>query len=271
MSVSEIKTLVGLTQVLAKSTAISALEMTSSAKTSHIGSCLSVVDILSACLIIKSRIEPKSKVLLSKGHAAAALYACLHHLGELGSEALENFCSDGSSLYGHVNHFAADWIPLSTGSLGHGLPFSVGIASGKQMKKEEGNVYVIISDGECNEGTTWESALIANKLRLDNLKVIIDRNQIQSLGRTEEVLPLEPLKDKWEAFGWTAHVIDGHDTEQILLRILEPAAGPVCVIADTVKGHGVQFMEGKLAWHYKSLSENELVEAKKQIESKYAK
>lgn len=271
MSATEIKTLVGLTQALAKSTAISALEMTSSAKTSHIGSCLSVVDILSACLMIKSRIEPKSTVLLSKGHAAAALYASLHHLGELGGEGLENFCSDGSSLYGHVNHFAANWIPLSTGSLGHGLPFSVGIAIGKQIKEEEGNVYVIISDGECNEGTTWESALIGNKFKLTNLRVIIDRNKIQSLGRTEEILPLEPLKEKWEAFGWTTHVIDGHDTEQILLRILEPSTGPVCIIADTVKGHGVQFMEDKLAWHYKSLNENELIEAKKQIESKYAK
>ncbi len=271
MSASEIKNLVGLTQSLAKSTAISALEMTSSAKTSHIGSCLSVVDILSACLIIKSRLEPKSKVLLSKGHAAAALYACLHHLGELSGQSLENFCSDGSSLYGHVNHFATDWIPLSTGSLGHGFPFAAGIAIGKKLKEEEGNVYVVISDGECNEGTTWESALIGNKFNLTNLRVIIDRNQIQSLGRTEEILPLEPIKDKWEAFGWTTYVIDGHDTEQILLRILEPSNRPVCVIADTVKGHGVQFMEDKLAWHYKSLDENELVEAKKQIESKYAK
>jgi transketolase len=271
MSASEIKTLVGLTQALAKSTAISALEMTSSAKTSHVGSCLSVVDILASCLIIKSRLEPKSKVVLSKGHAAAALYACLHHLGELGGQSLENFCSDGFSLYGHVNHLAADWIPLSTGSLGHGLPFSVGIAIGKKLKEEVGNVYVIISDGECNEGTTWESALIGNKFNLTNLRVIIDRNRIQSLGRTEEILPLEPLKDKWEAFGWITHVIDGHDTEQILLRILEPSNGPVCVIADTVKGHGVLFMEDKLAWHYKSLDENELVEAKKQIESKYAK
>ena len=270
MSATEIKTLVGLTRALAKSTAISALDMTSSAQTSHIGSCLSVVDILSACLMIKSRIEPQAKVLLSKGHAAAALYASLYHLGELEDQGLENFCADGSSLYGHVNHFAADWIPLSTGSLGHGFPFSVGIAIGKQMKKEEGNVYVIISDGECNEGTTWESALLGNKLLLTNLKVIIDRNQIQSLGRTEEVLPLEPLKEKWEAFGWITHVIDGHDTEQILMRMLESSTGPVCIIADTVKGHGVQFMEDKLAWHYKSLNENELVEAKKQIDSKYA-
>lgn len=271
MSATEIKTLVGLTQELAKSTAISALEMTSSANSSHIGSCLSAVDILSACLMIKSRIEPKSKVLLSKGHAAAALYASLHHLGELGGQGLEDFCSDGSSLYGHVNHFAAKWIPLSTGSLGHGLPFSAGIAIGKQMKREEGNVYVIISDGECNEGTTWESALIGNKFHLTNLRVIIDRNQIQSLGRTEQVLPLEPLKEKWEAFGWATHVIDGHDIEQILVRMLEPSLAPVCVIANTVKGHGVQFMEDELAWHYKSLNSNELIEAKKQIESKYTK
>lgn len=271
MSADELKTLIGLTRSLAKSTAISALDMTSSAKTSHIGSCLSVVDILSACLMIKSRIEPQAKVLLSKGHAAAALYASLHHLDELEAQGLENFCADGSSLYGHVNHFAANWIPLSTGSLGHGFPFSVGVALGKQMKKEEGNVYVIISDGECNEGTTWESALLGNKFRLTNLRVIIDRNQIQSLGRTEEVLPLEPLKEKWEAFGWNTHLIDGHNTEQILLKILEPSTRPVCIIAETVKGRGVQFMEDKLAWHYKSLNESQLIEAKKQIESKYAK
>lgn len=271
MKAREFEILVDLSRSLAKSTAISALEMTSLAKTSHIGSCLSVVDILSACLIVKSRIESKSKVLLSKGHAAAALYAALYHLGELSSLDLENFCSDGSSLYGHVNHFAANAIPLSTGSLGHGLPFSVGVAIGKQRKAEEGNVYVIISDGECNEGTTWESALIGNKMCLTNLKVIIDRNRIQSLGRTEEILPLEPLKEKWEAFGWTTHVIDGHDTEQILRKILEHSKAPVCIIAETVKGHGVNFMEDKLEWHYKALNESELVEAKKQIESKYSK
>lgn len=269
MSAAEFDNLVNLSRSLAKSAAISALEMTSAAKTSHIGSCLSTVDILSACLMIKSRNEPKSEVLLSKGHAAAALYASLHHLGELGGQELEKFCSDGSSLYGHVNHFAANWIRLSTGSLGHGLPFSIGIAIGKQMKQEEGNVYVIISDGECNEGTTWESALIGNKLGLTNLKVVIDRNRIQSLGRTEEILPLEPLKEKWEAFGWITHIIDGHDTGQILSKLLEPSGGPVCVIANTIKGHGVQFMEDQLEWHYKSLNGNELAEAKQQIEAKY--
>ena len=250
---------------VAQTSALHALEMTSSAKTSHIGSCLSVVDLISSCLVIKAKIEPNSEVLLSKGHAAAALYAALYELGQLNEKNLLNFSKNGSSIYGHVNHFASAWIPLSTGSLGHGFPFGLGMALGKHLKNQSGAVYVIISDGECNEGTTWESALVASSLKLGNLKIIIDRNQIQSLGRTEEVLPLEPLKEKWEAFGWKTVTLNGHDHKEIIRVLTEPSQIPVCVIANTIKGHGVDFMEDKLEWHYKSPNPEQLIEAKSQI------
>ncbi len=262
--------LVTESRILAKASTINALEMTSAAKTSHIGSCLSVTDILSACLAIKSQFAPESEVLLSKGHAAAILYAALHELGKLDGTELKDFCSNGSSIYGHVNHFASNWIPLSTGSLGHGFPFALGIAVGKKKKKIDGKVYVIISDGECNEGTTWETALLANKLNLTNLRVIIDRNKIQSLGRTEEVLPLEPLSEKWKAFGWSSLHVNGHNTEELIRALLEPSPKPVCIIADTIKGHGVDFMEDKLEWHYKALNQAELLDAVSQIEAKYS-
>ena len=270
MGSTSVSKLVAESRILAKASTIGALEMTSAAKTSHIGSCLSVTDILSACLVIKSEFAPESEVLLSKGHAAAVLYAALYELGKLDGTETKDFCSNGSSIYGHVNHFASTWIPLSTGSLGHGFPFALGIALGKKKKELNGNVYVIISDGECNEGTTWESALIANKLNLTNLRVIIDRNKIQSLGGTEEILPLEPLREKWEAFGWSSWHIDGHNTEVLIRALLEPSMKPVCIIADTIKGHGVDFMENKLEWHYKALSQVELLDAISQIQSKYS-
>lgn len=260
--------IVGLAAQISKNSAQQALEMISAARTSHIGSCLSVIDVLCACLVIKYKTEPNSQVLLSKGHAAAALYAALHELNQLNVDNLSSFSENGSSIYGHVNHHASSWIPLSTGSLGHGLPFGLGMAHGKKIKHENGNIYVVISDGECNEGTTWESALIANKLKLGNLKLIIDRNRFQSLGRTEDIVPLEPLKQKWEAFGWKTIEVDGHDLNEIVEALTQQTEGPVCVIAHTIKGHGVDFMEDKLEWHYRSPNPEQLIEAKSQFRNK---
>lgn len=255
-------------ELIAKQARISCLRMTHVSKASHIGSCLSVVDILTVAYIEKfsSPSVENYDVILSKGHAAAALYATLSALGKL-NYSLDSYCKDSSPLYGHVNHHASKHIPLSTGSLGHGLPFAVGVALAKKINGIQGKTLVIISDGECNEGTTWESALLANHHNLSNLIVIIDRNGIQSLGDTENVLQLESLIDKWKSFGWATIEIDGHNISQIKEEISQNMDKPLCLIAKTIKGKGVDFMENELAWHYKSPSETELIEAIQKIES----
>jgi transketolase len=251
---------------------ITALKMTSSAQSSHIGSALSVIEILSALYSAKKLTHEETgldsiKIVFSKGHAAAGLYAVMHSLGYLTDPQIVSFCDDGSLIYGHVSHLVSPAIELSTGSLGHGLPFGLGIAKASKLNHQDATrVYVVISDGECDEGTTWESALLANQFELNNLCVIIDRNQIQSLGHTESILKLEPLRDKWESFGWNVLEVNGQDVNQITESIFE-FNGPLCIIANTKKGAGVSFMEGQLAWHYKAPSRNELSSAIREIKS----
>ena len=242
------------------------LKITSFAKNAHIGSCLSCIDILAALFKFKqnSLIQKNTvhEVIVSKGHAAAAVYGVLCAMGEIEESKLDEFCKNGSQFYGHVNHLSHPWIKLSTGSLGHGLPFGIGLAMSKKLNFDQKNekIFVLMSDGELNEGTTWESALIANRFNLDNVICVVDRNQIQSFGRTEEVMPLEPLADKWRAFGWKCLTIDGHDQEQIL-KLLNDHEGPTVILADTVKGKGVSFMEDSLDWHYKSPNSEQLSQA----------
>ena len=255
---------------LAKSVApqsrITALKMTAAAQSSHIGSSLSAIEILATLYSYKLRSYSESdedsiKVVFSKGHAASGLYAVMHTLGYLSDSEIESFCADESLLYGHVSHLVSPAIELSTGSLGHGLPFGLGMAKAAKIQmNDQQRIFVVISDGECDEGTTWESALLANQLELNNLCVIIDRNHIQSLGHTESVLKLEPLKEKWVSFGWTTVEIDGQSIDEITKAVIN-FNGPLCVIADTLKGAGVSFMENQLAWHYKSPSPKDLESA----------
>ena len=174
--------------------------------------------------------------------AAAGLYAVLHSLGLLNSD-LDDFCKDNSKIYGHINHLASSHISLSTGSLGHGLPFGVGIALANKLKKSNSKVFVVISDGELNEGTTWESALFAGHHSLSNLVVVIDRNRIQSLGFTEDTLKLDPIDEKWQSFGWNTVEIDGHNYGEILDAAILETTKPLCVVANTIKGKGVTYME----------------------------
>lgn len=251
---------------LARNSRIHVLEMTHSSKASHIGSCLSVIDILAAAFTYKTNFSEINKVqiLLSKGHAAGALYAVLAELTLLESD-LTDYCLDDSKLYGHVNHLASEAIPLSTGSLGHGMPFALGMALASKLKLDGNRVIAVISDGECNEGTTWESALIANQFKLDNFIVIIDRNRIQSLGPTEDTIQLEPLGDKWSSFGWRIVNVDGHNCLDVLTALTTDSAGPLCIIASTIKGKGVSYMENAVEWHYKSPNENELAIAKEEV------
>lgn len=241
---------------------ISSLKMTSEAKTSHIGACLSVIDILATLFTLKVNLpsHQHNNIILSKGHAAAALYSVLDSMELLKTE-LNEYCKNGSQLYGHINHHASADIPLSTGSLGHGLPFALGMAFSARIKRESTGTFVVISDGELNEGTTWESALVAGHHALDNLTVIIDRNGIQSLGFTEDIVKLDSIAAKWNAFNWLTIEIDGHNIDEIIHALMLESDKPKCIIANTVKGKGVSFMEGELKWHYKSASSDELLSA----------
>lgn len=254
-------------RMAAKSSRKNSIRITSATKSSHVGSSLSVIDILAVLFSMKKNdLESNDDtVILSKGHAAAALYSVLDFFDYLDT-SLDTYCLDSSLIYGHVNHHASVEISLSTGSLGHGMPFGLGVAIGKRKRNSLAKTYVVISDGEINEGTTWESALIASHMNLSNLVVIVDRNRIQSLGFTEDTLKLEPLIDKWIAFGWNVKEIDGHSYDEILSNLSSNDGRPTCLIANTIKGKGVSFMENTIAWHYKSASELELTQAFAEID-----
>jgi transketolase len=262
------KEFVKLAEYSARIARVSALNMTAKARASHIGSCLSVIDILALLFSVKlnSQSNKNDDVILSKGHAAAALYATLEAYNLLDADP-KSFCENGSKIYGHVNHHVSSHIPLSTGSLGHGLPFGVGLALARKKRKLNELTIVVMSDGELNEGTTWESALISAHQELTNLIVVIDRNNIQSLGFTEQTLKLEPLDAKWISFGWETRIVNGHDFEELFDAIYTTSNKPLCVIAETVKGKGVSFMENTIEWHYKSASDSELVTAVIEIEN----
>ncbi len=243
------------------------LKMTSSAGAPHVGSALSVVDILSVLYTGTANINPQNLksddrdiVILSKGHAASALYSVLALQGFFPIEWLSDYCENGSVLGGHVNSKGVPGVEFSSGSLGHGLPYGVGIALSRKRSFIGGHIYVVVSDGECDEGTTWESAMIANHFNLDNLTVIVDRNGLQSLTFTEDTMKLEPFEDKWKAFGWKTQSISGHDFSSMKFS-LSSFSGPKCLIANTIKGKGIKFMENTVLWHYKSLMEKDLKSA----------
>lgn len=260
---------------LARDIRAHALRMCAAAQASHIGSCLSVADILAVLYAKVLRHDPRNpqwsdrdRLILSKGHAAAAVYAALAELDFFSKSTLTTYCQDGSQLTGHVSH-AVPGVEVSTGSLGHGLPIGCGMAMAACRENLPWNVYVILSDGELDEGSTWEAALFAGHHDLNKLTAIIDYNKIQSFGSVADVLGLEPLADKWRSFGWTVCEVDGHNHEQIvdcLTTCKSHMNKPTCVIAHTVKGRGVSFMEGQLAWHYRSPSSAELRAALSEVE-----
>jgi transketolase len=208
------------------------------------------------------------ELIISKGHAAAGAYAVLAHSGYIPLDLLETYSMNGSPLGGHVTSTHVPVINLSTGSLGHGLPFSVGRALAKKRLGIKGQSFVILSDGECDEGTTWESALLASQLELNNLIVVIDRNRIQSLAGTEETLKLEPLIDKWLAFNWNVLEVNGHDHVELETAFKE-SDKPLLIIANTIKGKGVSFMEETVLWHYRPPSEEDLSLAISEINRNY--
>ncbi len=238
------------------------VRMTNKANASHIGSCLSMADLLAVLygkiLRLDSR-DPewpdRDRFVLSKGHGCAALYAVLAESGFFPVGWLESFYQNGSPLAGHATHKDVPGVEVSTGSLGHGLPMATGMALAAKRDGKSYRVFCLLSDGELNEGSTWEPILFAPHHKLDNLIAIVDYNKIQSLGRVKEVIDLDPLADKWRAFRWAVREIDGHDLAAICHALTEvpyEPNRPSCIVAHTVKGKGVSFMEDKLLWHYRA-------------------
>jgi len=246
------------------------IEQSFRAGVGHIGSCLSIADVMAALYGAVLRGDGdgdpnRDRFILSKGHAVLALYAALHEVGRLDSSDLNTYCTDGTAVSGHPDHALAP-IELSTGSLGQGLSVGVGLALGTRLSDSPSRIFVLLSDAECNEGAVWEAAMFGAQHALGNLVAIIDANDQQALGRASEVLDMEPLPERWRAFGWDAHEVDGNDPDALaaLLDALgtAPKTGkPHVVLARTTFGKGVSYMESQLHWHYWPMSEELYVQA----------
>jgi transketolase len=237
------------------------IERSFAAGVGHIGSALSIADLVAvlwgAVLRQPGTTDPyRDRFILSKGHACLALYAAMRYLDLLDDETFAGYCSDGSLLAAHPGH-ALPGIDLSTGSLGQGLSVGCGLAHGLRLQGSPARVYVLLSDAECNEGQVWEAAMFAGHHRLGNLVAVVDWNGVQALGATRDILDMGPVAQKWRAFGWDVAEVDGHDPDA-LLAVLSPHAGsgdrPRVIIAQTVLGKRVSFMEGQVPWHYLNLT-----------------
>ena len=253
------------TQILAKKIRISALKMVHRAKASHIGSALSITDILAVLYgevmnfnVANQNLNSRDRFILSKGHACVAVYATLAEMGFISKDALETYGDDFSWLMNHISH-KVNGVEFSTGSLGHGLPFGVGKALAAKARRERWRTFVLLSDGEMDEGANWEALMFAVHHKLSNLTAIIDYNKLQSLDSVANTLGLEPLADKLKAFGCSVHEIYGHD-HRLLAEVLSSVANekPTVIIAHTTKGMGVSFMENRVEWHYKNPNDEQL-------------
>ena len=234
------------------------LKISNSAKSSHLGSSLSIVDIL---VVLYKSILKKNIFILSKGHACLALYCILQKFNYISRKVLQSYGKNNTILLSHVSH-KVPGVEFSTGSLGHGLPYAVGRALAEKINKKNKKIYVLISDGELNEGTTWESLLFASFHKLDNLIIIIDYNKIQSLDYTKNILKLEPIDKKLISFGCKVIRINGHSFSQLYKSLsFNNKNKPLIIICDTIKGKGISFMENSILWHYKSPSNDELKKA----------
>jgi transketolase len=250
------------------------LDRSKRANVGHIGSSLSVADILAALYgSVLRDVAPddpdRDRFILSKGHAALGLYAALSLCGVLPEDRLDSYCSDGTSLGGHPEH-ALDGVDFSTGSLGHGLSIGCGAALAARLQGSKRRVFVLLSDAELNEGSVWEAVMFAGQHRLGNLVAVIDANGQQALGATREVLDLEPIAERFAAFRWDAAEVDGHDPDGLAERIrdLETSVGaPHALVARTVFGKGVSYMEGKLDWHYWPMSDEQYAQASAELDA----
>lgn len=262
---------------LAQKIRIHALRMTNSGKSSHIASAFSIADILSVLYGSFLNIDPKNpqksdrdRFILSKGHAGAAVYAVLAEVGFFPVQKLKSHYQDGSDLSGHVSHKGIPGVELSTGSLGHGLGVGCGMAFSAKLTKKTHRVVILLSDGECDEGSNWEAILFAGHHKLDNLIAIVDYNKIQALTSVSKTLELEPFKDKWVSFGWEVEETNGHDHLSIqnsLQRLDANTGAPKVLICHTTKGKGVSFMEDSVLWHYRTAQGEEFIAALDELEA----
>lgn len=246
-------------RALAKAIRRHSVDMVHNSHASHIAAALSAADILAVLYADILRYDPRDphmedrdRFVMSKGHAGVAVYSALAEAGFFPVEELEHYYMNGSVLSGHISHKGVPGVELSTGSLGHGVAVACGMAMAAKSQERPYKVYALVGDGECNEGVIWEMALNAAQYALDNFTVIVDRNGMQAMGNCEDLMRMEPMVDKWRSFGWTViDVKDGHDHEQLRRAFAAPFDGrPKCIIARTVKGKGVSFMENVLRWHY---------------------
>jgi transketolase len=253
------------------------LRMTHAGGSSHVASGLSCADILAVLYTDVLHVDPaaprrddRDRFVMSKGHAGAAVYAALAERGFIDRDLLSQHYRNGSLLSGHVSHVGIAGVELSTGSLGHGLSVGTGMAWWARKSAASWRAFVLLSDGECDEGSVWEAAMFAAHHQLSNLVAVVDYNKLQSLTTTEETLALEPFADKWRAFGWDLVEVDGHDHEALAAALAvprgAPPAKPRCVLAHTTKGKGVSYMENQVLWHYRPPSADDLALALAELE-----
>ena len=261
------------TQLLAKNIRCNALKMVHRAKASHIASALSIIDVLAVLYgqvmhfdADNEHLVTRDRFILSKGHACVAVYSTLAEVGIIENEQLTTYGDDFSWLMNHISH-KVPGVEFSTGSLGHGLPFGVGKALAAKARGQSWRTYVLLSDGEMDEGSNWEAMMFSAHHKLTHLVAIIDYNKLQSLDSIANTLGLEPMVDKLTAFGWAVHEIDGHDHQQIANALITLHQDkPSVIIAHTIKGKGVSFMENKVEWHYKNPNDEQLERALAELE-----
>ncbi len=252
------------------------IKMIYTAQSGHPGGSLSCIDILICLYFHQMKIKPENplwenrdRFILSKGHAAPALYAALAELGYFPKENLCTLRQVGSTLQGHPDMRKTPGIDMSTGSLGNGLSIGIGMALSARLSKKDYHVYVLIGDGECDEGEVWEAAMAAAKYKLDNLTVICDFNRVQLDGPIDKIMPLDSLSEKWKAFNWNVIEINGHKIEEILKALDEAnqtKSKSTIIVAHTIKGKGVSFMEGKFQWHGRAPNKEEYKIALQELE-----
>ncbi len=255
------------------------LEMTHLSRGSHIGAIFSLAEIMATLYAGVLNVDPanpkmpdRDRLILSKGHAGAAVYAALAERGFFPVEELSTHYANGSRLSGHVSHKGVPGVEFSTGSLGHGLAVAAGMALGGKKDKADWRVFCVMGDGECDEGSVWEAALQAHQYKLDNLIAVVDHNRMQSLDFCENTIALEPFTDKWAAFGWNVIQVDGHDTDALSAAFAQAEKNrgtekPIVIIAETTKGKGVSFMENDILWHYRTPQGEEYDAALKELEA----
>jgi transketolase len=263
-------------RTLARSIRRHDIQMVHRAKLGHVGGEMSAIDILTTLYFAVLHVDPqqpnapeRDRFILSKGHSAAALYTTLAHAGFFPLDDLQTFMQPLSKLNGHPDRNKVPGVETNTGPLGHGLPVAVGAALASKLQDATWRVFALTGDGELQEGSNWEAAMAGAHYQLDNLTVIVDRNRLQQGAGTEETMRLEPLADKWRAFGWSVTELDGHDYGQLLdtfAHVPFEQGKPNCIIAHTHKGQGISFMQDKVAWHHKVPNAEELAMALAELE-----